>query len=78
MTEGKPPGPPAGSGAHQPDGMGQGWASLGTLLAGMLVWGGVGWLLDRGLGTTFCVPLGVLLGLAASIYLVYVRSGPPS
>ncbi len=78
MTEGKPPGPPAGTDGPPPDGMGQGWASLGTLLSGMLVWGGVGWLLDRVLGTTFCVPVGVLVGLASAVYLVYVRSGPPT
>ena len=66
MTEATPPGPPAGSGAPLPDGAGQGWASLGTLLAGMLVWGGAGYGLDR------------LVGLAASVYLVYVSSGPSS
>lgn len=75
MIEGNPPRPPAGSGSG-PDGAGEGWASLGSLLSGMLVWGGCGWLLDRWLGTEVFVPVGVLVGLAASIYLVYVRSGP--
>lgn len=76
MTEGKSPFSPAEPGGPQPDGMGQGWASLGTLLAGMLVWGGAGWLIDWGLGITAFFPIGVLLGLAASVYLVYLRSGP--
>ncbi len=78
MTEATPPGPPAGPGAPLPDGAGQGWASLGTLLAGMLVWGGAGYGLDRLLGITVFFPVGVLVGLAASVYLVYVSSGPGS
>ena len=58
--------------------MGQGWASLGTLLAGMAVWGGVGWLIDTWLGLHVFLPVGVLVGLAASVYLVYVSSGGSS
>ena len=78
MTEATPPGPPAGPGAPLPGGAGQGGASVGTLLAGMLVWGGAGYGLDRLLGITVLFPVGVLVGLAASVYLVYVSSGPSS
>lgn len=46
-----------------------------TLLAGLLVWGGAGWLLDRWLGTDpWLLVIGVLFGNAAGIYLMYVRS----
>jgi ATP synthase protein I len=53
-----------------------GWAALGYLLAGMAVWGFVGWLVDgwlhlRGIGTA----VGVVLGTAGGIYLVMKRLG---
>jgi F0F1-type ATP synthase assembly protein I len=65
MTEGRRP--PDWSGASQ------GWAILGTLLAGICVWGGIGWLVDLWLGTTFVKAIGVIIGAAASVYLVTVR-----
>jgi hypothetical protein len=52
------------------------WAITGTLLAGILVWGGVGYGLDRLLGfEALLLPIGMVVGIAASIYLVYVRYG---
>lgn len=50
-----------------------GWAVLGTLVAGIAVWGGAGALLDHLLGTTFLVLIGLLLGFVAAMYLVYIR-----
>jgi hypothetical protein len=57
-----------------------GWSVVGTMLSGMAVWGGAGWLLDRWLGIEVFLPVGVILGMAASIYVVVVRYGgaPPS
>jgi F0F1-type ATP synthase assembly protein I len=66
---------------HRPDsrdqygGASDGWAALSTLIAGIAVWGGAGYGLDRLLGTSFLVMIGLLVGMASSIYLVYVRSG---
>jgi len=57
------------------DGASEGWAALSTLIAGIVVWGGVGYGLDRLFGTSFIVVIGLLLGVASSIYLVYVRAG---
>ncbi len=56
-----------------------GWGITGTLLSGIVVWGGVGLLLDRWWGTRFVALIGVLLGLTAAIYLVVVKYGavPP-
>ena len=54
-------------------GMGTGWAVLGTLISGMVVWGGIGALLDWWLGTKFCFPTGLVLGAAGGIYLVVRR-----
>ena len=51
------------------------------MISGMAVWGGAGWLLDRWLDTRAFLPVGIILGMAAAIYLVVVRYGaapPPS
>lgn len=46
------------------------------LLSGILVWGGVGWLLDRWIGSTpWFFAIGVLLGFAGGLYLVWLRTG---
>jgi hypothetical protein len=72
----RPAGPPRqGSGAET------GWAVTGTLLSGMAVWGGVGWLLDRWLDVLFFAPAGILLGTVVAIYMVVARYGtvdPPA
>ena len=51
------------------------WSIVGYLLSGLLIWGGIGWGLDRWLGTTYLVLVGMLLGVGASIYLVWLRFG---
>src|SRR3954462_5029504 len=61
----------------QPSGADVGWGITGTMLSGIVVWGGVGLALDRWLGTRFFVLIGVLLGLGVAIYLVLVKSPPP-
>lgn len=56
--------------------MGVGWAVTATLIAGILVWGGIGALVDRLVGTdNIFVALGVVLGAASGVYLVYLRYG---
>jgi len=45
------------------------------LLSGVILFGGIGWLLDRWLGTSFIVGFGVIGGTALSLYLVWVRYG---
>ena len=45
------------------------------MLSGIIVWGGVGWLLDRWLETRFFILVGTILGLAVAIYLVVVKYG---
>ena len=56
-------------------GVGEAWTSLSTLLSGIAVWGGAGWLVDRFAGThpIFFVA-GVLLGNFAGVYLIYVKA----
>ncbi|MGI8328953.1 AtpZ/AtpI family protein [Actinomadura scrupuli] len=50
-------------------------AAPATILAGMLVYGGVGWLLSRWLHVPALLPIGLVLGLVFAFYLVYVRYG---
>ena len=51
------------------------WSIIGTLVAGVLAWGGIGWLLDRWLGTEYLVAVGILLGAAGAFYLIIRRYG---
>ena len=53
-----------------------GWAALGYLLAGMAVWGFVGWLVDRWLDLGgIATAVGVVLGTIGGVYLVVKRLG---
>jgi ATP synthase protein I len=52
------------------------WAIVGTLAAGIAVWGALGYLADRLLGLRGpFFALGTVLGAAGGIYLVYLRYG---
>src|SRR3712207_8055654 len=67
--------------ARRGSGAETGWAVIGTMISGMAVWGGAGWLLDRWLDTRAFFPVGIILGMAVAIYLVVARYGsapPPS
>jgi len=57
-------------------GFGTAWSVTTTLVAGIAVWGGVGFLLDRLIWSRFVLTaLGVVVGAAAGIYIVYLRFG---
>ena len=62
---------PTGGGATPPPG--DAWNALSFLLSGFLLFGVIGWGLDTLLGTRWLLPVGLLAGGAASVYLVYVR-----
>ena len=52
------------------------WGLVSTLVAGPLVWGAIGMLIDSLVGTTrIFLPLGIVLGFVVSFYIVYVRFG---
>lgn len=56
--------------------MGEAWSVIGTLFAGILVWGGIGFLLDVWLDLRWLfLPVGMVIGVGASIYMVYLRYG---
>ena len=52
---------------------GEAWTVLAYMLTGPLIYGGLGWALDQWWGTSFLLPLGLIGGGAASVYLVYIR-----
>ena len=65
-----PDGPPPSS--READ---QAWRSFAYLLSGPLLYGGAGWLLDHWLGTSFLLPVGIIGGMALSVYLIWFRYG---
>jgi len=69
MSESGPEQEPPGRGAEMI------WSIIGTLVAGVLAWGGIGWLLDRWLGTQYLVAVGILVGMAGAFYLIIKRYG---
>ncbi|HVL80949.1 MAG TPA: AtpZ/AtpI family protein [Actinomycetota bacterium] len=54
--------------------IGEGWSAVSYIITGVLLWGGLGMLLDRAVGTgrVFTV-VGALVGNFAGIYLMYRR-----
>lgn len=53
-----------------------GWVLAVQLLSGVFTWGGIGWLLDRWLGTApWMLVGGFVLGWATGIYLAWVKFG---
>lgn len=57
----------------QADAMGS--TIIAYLLSGPALFGGLGWLLAQWLGTTFFLPVGILLGMALSLYVIWLRYG---
>ena len=48
------------------------WSITGYLVAGMVFYGGVGWLVDHWAGThNVFAPIGVVFGLAAGLFLTF-------
>lgn len=51
------------------------WSIIGTFVAGVLAWGLIGWALDKWLGTSFLVAIGIMVGAAGAFYLIIRRYG---
>ncbi len=51
------------------------WRAIAYLLSGPLIYGGVGYLADQWLGTTWLVGVGIVAGMALSLYLIWFRYG---
>lgn len=52
-----------------------GWSIFSYLIAGMAVYGGIGWLIGRWTGHPLIFPIGMLIGLALGVVLIYYRYG---
>lgn len=60
---------------RQTGGTDQGMRILSYLIAGIMLYGGLGWLGDHLLGTRILLPTGLVLGAAVSIYIIIKRYG---
>ena len=52
-----------------------GWTVFGYLIAGMLAYGAIGWLIGRAVHVALLFPAGMLIGLAISIGFIIYRYG---
>jgi ATP synthase protein I len=50
-----------------------GWQILSYMLGGMLLYGGLGWLVGRWTGIALLFPLGMILGIGLSVALIIFR-----
>jgi ATP synthase protein I len=57
-------------------GMSTGVTISATLLSALIVWGGIGWLIDylAGTGKVFTA-IGMIVGAVAGVYLIYLKYG---
>ena len=60
-----------------PPPQGDPWLAFGYLVAGVFLYGAIGWLADRWLGTSFLVVIGILFGAGLGIYMTFRRFGGP-
>ncbi|HQZ00400.1 MAG TPA: hypothetical protein PKV13_02735 [Propionicimonas sp.] len=52
-----------------------GFRVLSILISGVAFYGGLGWLLDRWLQTSWLVGVGIIGGAVAGVYMVIARYG---
>jgi ATP synthase protein I len=72
MAQQKPP-------SADPDDTARGdpWHAFGYLVSGVLMYGLIGWVLDRWLGTSWLVVVGILSGAALGIFMTWSRFNKP-
>jgi len=56
---------------------GTGWTIFSYLIAGMLAYGGIGWLIGHFTHIELLFPIGMLVGLAISVGWIIYRYGRP-
>lgn len=57
---------------------GDAWHAFGALVAGVLVYGMIGWALDRWWNTSFLVVVGILVGAGLGMFMTWRRFTPPA
>src|SRR5215218_9897448 len=63
--------PPTASSDDSPKG--DPWHAFGYIVSGVALYGLAGWALDRWLGTTFLVAIGIPIGARLGTYLTHAR-----
>jgi ATP synthase protein I len=63
--------------AQSPEPLGDPWQAFGYLVAGVVIYGFLGWLADRWLGTSFLVAVGIIAGAGLGIFMTYNRFNRP-
>lgn len=56
---------------------GDAWHAFGYLVSGVVIYGAVGWALDRWWGTGYLVVIGILLGVVLGLYATWARFNRP-
>jgi ATP synthase protein I len=51
----------------------EGWRVLSRMIAGMVIYGGIGWLIGHFTGISILFPLGMLFGLVLSLVMIVLR-----
>lgn len=71
--------PPAAPDDRTPRDTPQGdpWHAFGYLVSGVLVYGLLGWLVDRWWETSFMVVVGILAGAGLGIFMTFARFNKP-
>ena len=74
LTPGSTPQAPGEGGQEPPTPReSDGWQILSYLLGGMILYGGIGWLVGHWTGITVLFPLGMILGIGLSSALIIFR-----
>lgn len=76
MAGQQPPSEPRKDDVPPTPGSGSGMVAISYLIGGMVVWGGIGWLVDQWLGLKgIAMGIGAVIGGAAGVYLIVRRLG---
>jgi ATP synthase protein I len=67
-----------GSAPDEPTPAGDPWHAFGYLVSGVAIYGFLGWLTDRWLGTSFLVAIGILVGAGFGLYMTFARFNRPA
>lgn len=57
------------------EGLDTGWTVFSYLIAGMVAYGGIGWLIGKAVHIGLLFPVGMIVGLAISVGFVIYRYG---
>lgn len=68
---------PASASSDDDSPRGDPWHAFGYIVSGVAVYGAIGWLVDRWLGTSFLVAIGILLGAGFGLYMTWARFNKP-